>query len=585
VPRRPSLRNVLVEHGVLVVALVFAVYVWSAPSHIVDGDNAEFSTLGVAGGVAHPTGYPAYLLWLRVTTWLPGSTPAHTAAIATVILAVIQLMVLQAACRAWGTRAAAANLAIAVYAAAPIVMRYGSEAEVFALNQLLVTLVLYLSAHAGPLRGTWRVAALGLVAGLGIADHVTCVLVAPVGILGAIRGVREARRSTTAAAVGVVGLIAGLTPYVYLLLTSENDISWVTPNGFGELLEHVLRRAYGGPSAFSARGATLHPWANLAAFVTTLGRAWLWLPALGGLGVLGYRCIRAEGGEPVAGWRMLAVAFLLAGPLLVARFDIEPSGLSLYVARRFHLMPTLLLAIPVAGAFDIFVARHEAKLRGATSWLLPALSFALVILVTLPELARVRTPAVEHAMRAMLRRAPQNAVILVSGDITFLGTGYLQVACEERRDVTVVLWPFVGVSWYRDRLVRRGLVIEKTAQAVPSVGIAEKILATGRPLLVDRSLGNVLKELPSYPYGTLFRVLPRGQAKPSVDELATINRDWFAALDLEYPRPGPDDEYPAWIHEEYAMTWHIIARAFADLGRREDAANAAALASALGPQS
>jgi hypothetical protein len=83
-----------------------------------------------------------------------------------------------------------------------------------------------------------------------------------------------------------------------------------------------------------------------------------------------------------------------------------------------------------------------------------------------------------------------------------------------------------------------------------------------------------LKGFPSYPYGTLFRVLPRGQARPSLDEVAAINRAWFAALDLHYPHPGIDDEFPTMIHDGYAATWQIIADGYAELGQAEQAASA-----------
>ena len=564
--------------------VALAAYVWIAPTWIVDGDNAEFATLGAAGGVAHPTGYPAYLIWLRVTSWLPGATPAHTAAIATAMLAAIQLIVLHAACRAWGARPIAATFAVAIYATAPVVMRYSSEAEVFAGNQLVVAAILWLAARAGPLRGGPRVALLGLVAGLGIAGHVTCVLVAPVGILGAVRGLREARRAAPAAAAGVAALAAGLAPYAYLLITADNAISWTRLDGAGALVDHVLRRAYGGPGAFSAHGGELHVAANLAAFAATLGRAWWWLPAIAGLAVLGHRSVRATGGEPRIGWQMLALAFVVAGPLLAARFDLAPTGLNLYAVRRFHLMATLLLAVPVAAAFDLAVARHQARLRAGVAAVIAVLGFATGAIVALPELLRVRTPAVEHAMRGMLRGLPRDAVVFASGDITFFATGYLQVARGERPDVTVAVWHLVGDRAYRERLARRGIVIDTTERATPSVAIAERILATGRPLLVDRSLGNVLTTLPSYPYGTLFRVLARGQPRPSLDELAAINRDWFAALDLDYPRPGLDDEYPTIIHDGYAATWRIIAQGFASAGRRDDAENAATVMRELGPR-
>src|SRR5262249_34171927 len=145
----------------------------------------------------------------------------------------------------------------------------------------------------------------------------------------------------------------------------------------------------------------------------------------------------------------------------------------------------------------------------------------------------------------------------------------------ERPDVIIGLWHFVGVRFYRERLARRGLIIKTADDSPPSVQIADQILASGRPLLVDLSLGNVLKEFPSYPYGTLFRILPRGQPRPPIDEVAAINRDWFGALDLDYPRPGRDDEYPTSIHEGYAYTWRIIADAFAATGKRDEAAHAA----------
>jgi hypothetical protein len=579
-----ALRRFLVDRGGLIALAALVVYVWIAPAHIVDGDNAEMATLGAVGGVAHPTGYPAYLLWLRAMSWLPGTTPAHTAAIATAILAAVQLLVLHAACRAWGARSMAATFAVAIYAASPVAMRYSSEAEVFALNQLVVATVLYLAAREGPLRGGWRVAALGLVAGIGIADHVTCVLVAPVGLVGAVRGVREARRGAGAAVAGIVGLAIGLTPYAYLLVTAENLTSWSTLGGVGELLEHVLRTAYGGPGTFSAHHGALHPAANVLAFAATLGRAWWWLPALAGVAMLGYRCMRTRDGEPRIGWQMLTIAFVAAGPLLTVRFDIEPTGLALYVARRFHLMATLLIAVPVASVFDVFVARYQARLRAEVTAVIAVLGFATAALLTIPDLMRVRTPAVEHAMRGLLRGLPPNAVVFASGDITYYGTGYLQVARGERPDVIVALWHFVGVSFYRARLAHRGIIIDTTETEMPSVRIADQILTSGRPLFVDLSLGNVLTEFPSYPYGTLFRILPRGSKRPSIDELATINRDWFAALDLDYPRPGIDDEYPTDIHLGYARTWRIIADAFGAAGRRDDAFNAVELMRQLGPR-
>ena len=99
--------------------VVLALYVWQAPHHVVDGDNAEFVTIGATGGVPHPSGYPLYALWLRLWSHLPLGTAAHTAAIATAVLGAAQVLALHAAARAWGARALSASVAVALVAVSP----------------------------------------------------------------------------------------------------------------------------------------------------------------------------------------------------------------------------------------------------------------------------------------------------------------------------------------------------------------------------------------------------------------------------------------------------------------------------------
>ncbi|HMG56110.1 MAG TPA: DUF2723 domain-containing protein, partial [Kofleriaceae bacterium] len=275
--------------GALALAML-ACYVAIAPSYVVDGDNAEFAALAAVGGGAHPPGYPSYVLWLRATSWLPAASPAHAAAIATALLAAIQVLVLHAACCAWGARAVAATVATAVFAAAPVALRYHSEAEAYAFNGLVVACVLWLSAAAGPLRGWRRAAALGLVAGLGLSDHLTCALAAPIGLVGVARGVREA--GWRAAAVAVLGLGLGLAPYAYLFVAPDTVAGWARPRDLGELFAIFTRREYETAGGFSAIGAPVDIAGQLRLLAATLARSWLWALAPLGLAAIGYRAAR-----------------------------------------------------------------------------------------------------------------------------------------------------------------------------------------------------------------------------------------------------------------------------------------------------
>lgn len=584
--------NLAFERGGIVAVVALVVYVWLAPSHIVDGDNAEFATLGMLGGVAHPSGYPLYLLWLRATSWIPAESPAHAAAIATAVLASIQVLVLHAACRAWGARASAASLAVAIFAAGPAVLRIHTEAEVFALNGLIVALVLWLAAAGGPLRGASRAFALGLVAGLGLSNHLTCVLAAPVGILGVVRGVREGRTHALASVgVAALGLAIGLSAYVYLIITNDSLLSWKDLDGLGDVVHHFLRKDYGAVGQFSPHGREVSPFTSLLAMAETIARGWLYLPLVLGLGMLAWQLARPRGPESRVGWAMLAVSIVLAGPVLATRFNVMPEGLGLYIVRRFHILPALLLAPAVATALDHIGTLIQRRLQHR--WLrsrgfggvVAVVAFVSVAGLSLPHLLRVHSPAVELGLRNTLRSLPVGAVVFVHSDVMHFGMGYLQGALGERPDVIVIMWPQVPSPTYRARLARRaGIEIVAHDKTITTVAVAEQVLAMKRPVYIDPFNSNIAAAFPTYPYGVLFRVLPRGHAPPPIEEVFALNRSLFENFDLSYPVPGLVDDHATDLHQHYERVWRIIAQGLEVAGRREELAIARTFADALAPK-
>lgn len=578
----------LLEGGALTLA-VLVVYLVLAPSHIVDGDNAEFSAVGAIGGRPHPSGYPAFVLYLRAMSWLPGSSPAHTAAIATVLLSTALVFVLHAACRAWGARPAAASLAVALYAASPVVLRMHTEAEVFGPNALVVASVLWLAAARGPLRGTWRVVMLGLVAGLGLGNHLTCVLIAPVGLLGAVRGLRETDRKVGATLGGITALVLGLSTYAYLVV-ADGPISFGRVETLGDLYDFFTRADYGGPGAFLPGPNAVSPLVSEGALAATLARGWLWLPGAMGLVMLGIGIVRPPAtSEPRWGWSMLAVCWLAAGPVLAFRFNIEPTGLGLYVCQRFHLLPLLLLAIPVALAFDRAGEVLATKIRGdrlrraGVVTGLGVLVFVALVMTSLPWLRGVHSPAMEVGVRNMLRSMPPDAVIIVNSEDLCFGADYVQHVTGERLDVEVACWLVTSREWYRERLRQRGVPIDGPFSLQLTPAQAEGIFATGRPLFVDRSHIGILRHRQSYPHGTVVRVLPASEKPPPLHEVVALNRKLFAAFDFDYPRPGWSDDYAATAHKRYAITWQILMTALEGAGDPEGAAEALELVKQLAP--
>ena len=579
--------SIAFERGGLLGLLTLVLYVWLAPAHIVDGDNAELAVLGALGGTAHPTGYPAYVLWLRAWSWLPVG-PAHASAIATAILGAAQIAVLVNACRAWGARTAAANAAVAIFAGAPVMLAMYTEAEVFALNGLVAALVIWFAAQAGPLRGGWRCAALGLVAGLGMANNLTCTLLAPVGVLGVIRGIRETDGKGRAIGGAVAGLALGLTPYLYLLIAPDHAGTWGKPASLGDLLHLFLREDYGGPGTFMPNGGSALPIENLAALAQTMLRSLLWVPAIAGVLMIAVRVARPVG-ETRWAWLVLAASFCLAGPLLASRFNLEPGVLNYsYVLERFHILPILILVVFVAAAFDLalgfVVPRMPTRIQSA-AWggALLVVGFLAIAGRSLPHILRAHVPAVDQLVRNTLRSLEPRAVVIGTADDMKAGMAYLQLVEGERPDVFYIQWLMMTMEWYRDRVVTAGIPYRLGEPGIASVVIAERVLAQGRPLYVDSRQGNILKTFPHYHYGVLFRVLPRGTKAPPIGEVFKINQEVYAKFELTYPRPGLDDRWATVVHLKYARTWRQLAMVLDRVGKKEEAAWALAAAREIGP--
>jgi hypothetical protein len=185
----------------------------------------------------------------------------------------------------------------------------------------------------------------------------------------------------------------------------------------------------------------------------------------------------------------------------------------------------------------------------------------------------------ELGVQNLLQSLPPHAIAaVISEDQCFAGR-YLQLARGRRPDVTLICSELLRRDWYRATWSRRGLAMP----ADPGPALGEALVATGRPVFVDRGLTRLLAAFPSYPFGVLHRVLPRGAAPPSPHDIATVNRDLYQAFDLDYPRPGRDDDFAAVAHRRYAAAWAAIANLLDATGAHGAARDALDLARQLQP--
>ena len=611
----PPRRDCVVLACILVPVAVL--YATTASPYVLGEDNGEFCALYAAGGVAHPSGYPLYTLLLRTFSWLPVATPARGAALVTAGIGLAAVAAAYAACRAWGAGWAASATACILYATAPLAWDLSTKAEVFALNAALALTIVLVAAPFGPFRGPSRAGLLGLTVGLGMSNHHSIVLLAPLIGWGALEAARESSRaartspqpartspqptwtspprmssepartspSTGRAAVLLfVGCIVGLLPYGSLPIAARSaGWVWGDVTTAGGLLAHVLRRDF-GTTQLAVRNA--HP--SIAANLGALGRTLLVdLRGVGcvvGLGVLALGVARAVRRTPDdRRWRAvaaLATSFVLAGPGFAALMNVELSPEGTAIVRRFHLLPMLLLVVPIALGADALIRRARAPLQAAVA----ATTLMAGSLLGLGAVSAGHGPMLESYLVDTLRTAPRNAVLLGSGDARVFGALYEQLGRGLRRDVVFVSPILLHYDWYRRR-VGAALSLSlppPTHGSVDTVTLATQILGTGRRLFLTDVFGNaILERFTTYPIGTLIEVLPRGAPLPSPGALERQNLDLFATYHVDRAALDVERPWSRGVRDAYARPWRALADAFASLGDRDAAARNAERATTL----
>lgn len=259
----PSTKEALV-HILLLVAIILAVYVATAPRTVVLEDDGEFITAVHFLGVAHPPGYPLFVLLAKPFTWLPIGSTALRVHVATSFFAALCCGFVW-----WAARTLLGSVWIAWLAGLALGFSdaFWSQAliaDVYSLNAAIFFGLLCLGLAYLHAPTTSRLSLIGLVAGLGLANHWPLLLLAFPGVAIILW---PARKSIVHGVLSkphrVIGAFAlGLLPYLWLVVRSQTAPElgfYGAINGWSEFWHYVSRAGYAHVESNPAAG----PWDKL----------------------------------------------------------------------------------------------------------------------------------------------------------------------------------------------------------------------------------------------------------------------------------------------------------------------------------
>ncbi len=284
-----SIRSTSKRLIVLVFCLVPSLFIYLrtlAPT-VYTFDSAEFATGAYALGIIHSTGYPFYLLLAKLFTLLPiGEDIAYRVNLMSAVWGAVTVALLFLLCERLTQQLWLSAVVALLYAFSHYFWPEAVIAETYTLNTALVLILMLLLTAPGDSLHPKLACTAGLVFGLGLANHMSMILLVPALIYW---GFANRVGLKPVLAFGLCTL-AGLGFYLYLPIRyaadpplnyakTYFDVNLLTPGGIWSWMTgHMFRQFMAGYDALEILG-------EIARYL-----GWLWTNFLGAgllIGIVG----------------------------------------------------------------------------------------------------------------------------------------------------------------------------------------------------------------------------------------------------------------------------------------------------------
>ncbi|MBN1995082.1 MAG: DUF2723 domain-containing protein [Anaerolineae bacterium] len=549
----PSLKQVRCSDwpvGLGLALLALALYITTLAPTVLEADSGEFQFVPWLPGIAHPPGYPLYILlgWLWThlfplgeVAWRMNLLSAVFAA-ATISLTYVvarQLLDMTLPDTPLPARLISAAIAAAAFAISPTFWSQAIVAEVYALHAMLMALILYLALQlrgnarvfSFPNLNSWPAKCLTFAFAVGLTHHLTTILLLPALVLfllwpagpniaaarksphsGEAKKSREPARTLFVHGILFISplllylylpLIAPSTPYATLAL-SDHQILTLYDNSLAGFLRHVTAMVFAGelqPDAVEISRVVLVwqllqqqvGWLGLILALAGLLTLWLRqqfdllvLTGLGSLGFLLFNLIYFIGD--------VFVLFIPIWLLVCLWMGLGSLGLAHWLAgsfvRRKAGPPQ---ARPVFGEMEQRLGQKIYRM------LVVGLVSACFLLAVLPMVTRNwavvnqknNTAARERWSEILAQPIPTGAVLLSNDRNEMMPLWYYQYV-EGRRPDLLGLFP---------------LIVPDPAYA--NVGLVlDQALASGRPVYLIKSMPGLSLKATLVQEDALYRAAP-----------------------------------------------------------------------------
>ena len=508
---------------------VFSIlYIHNLSGSVYGGDVGDFVTAAKIFGVAHPPGYPLFTLLGFLLTRVNFMTPAFMVGLISVFSSVFAIILYYLFILELTKNRFIALVSSLVLGFNFLFWFYAEIAEVFALNNLFVVSLLYLSYLFYKYKKEKYLYLLSFFAGLSLTNHQTIIFIFPTLLLLVLKHYKKIFKNYKFVIKNIALVLLGFSVYLYVPIASSHNpiVNWDNVKNLNSFLHLLLRKDYG---TFQA-GAIIAP--SIAERTVVLKAYFediinqLTIPVIL-LSILGaFSLLRKEKRLFIA----LLSGFILSGPFFIGYAGFPLIGsFFMGIYERFFIISSIIILVFFPLGIGYFVNLINKLFRKRAFQNL----FIGVFLIIPLSLFYYNFPKTnlhdvwigDNLAYDMISPLPKNAVFLLAGDTPLFNAWYVHYALGFRPDVRIINLEGLAGDVYFGKKIEDYLKTRPKERNDKDM-IANLIVEMSKDMpifshkAIEKSKG---KNLVWIPYGLGFKLLKDKSEIPSEDEFLKSN--------------------------------------------------------------
>jgi len=418
-----------------IVLFSFIFYIFTAPNGIYTGDSGEITTAVALWGIAHPTGFPLYLILAKLFSYfLPMLDFAQRLNIFSALISSLTLSFLFIVLKKLQINKTISLASVLALTFTYTFWSHATTPQVYSITALFFTLAILIFLHWLDAKKDKYLYLLAIVCGLGVGTHLTFLLVIPFIIIYTL--IKDKRLFTIKRVVlfSLLFLLFTTLIYSYIPLRSLQNpiINWGEPNTYQNFKNYITQKDYADKIA----DRPLESW---GLFFNELGKIFTReFTLLGFLIILIGSIITFIKNKALffAGFSVIIFNIILLGNY--------GNNTDIFILWRYFLPSYIIMTIFLAFSLASFLKNKK--------YILISFVFPIIILLAhLGQLNQHNVNTTEAFLDNVLLSLPENSVLVMSGDTFFGGFYYKQEVLHQREDLIIIDYLMNTHPWYHEQ--------------------------------------------------------------------------------------------------------------------------------------